>query len=229
MHDSAMAYGKLFFDTYVRNRNVKEIVDIGALDVNGSLRSAAPADCSYTGVDFVDGRGVDVIIKDPYNLPFPERSFDACVCSSCFEHSEFFWLLFNDILRILRPHGVLYINVPSNGPFHRYPVDCWRFYPDSGIALQNWGRRVGYNVVLLESFVGAQQPSEWNDCVQVFVKDGACANIYQDRIQSHCNDVQNSYVLGSSQLTNYREEPDDLVAHKQLKKIVHSMNAILRS
>ena len=26
----------------------------------------------------------------------------------------------------------------SNGDYHSWPVDCWRFYPDSGIALINW-------------------------------------------------------------------------------------------
>ena len=180
MHNSAMAYGKLFFDTYVKDRGANLIVDIGAQDVNGSLRSVAPEGCSYTGVDFVEGKGVDVIITDPYSLPFPDDAFDACVCSSCFEHSEFFWLLFNEILRILRPNGVLYVNAPSNGLFHRYPVDCWRFYPDSGMALQNWGRRSGYNVVLLESFIGAQQQDNWNDCVLVFVKDGAHVDRYPE-------------------------------------------------
>jgi SAM-dependent methyltransferase len=229
MHDSAMAYGKLFFDTYVRNRGAKEIIEIGSQDINGSLRSVAPDACNYIGVDFVEGKGVDVVMSDPYNLPFPENSFDVCVCSSCLEHSEFFWLLFNDMLRILRPDGVLYINVPSNGPFHRYPVDCWRFYPDSGAALQRWGRQSGYNVALMESFVGAQQESQWNDCVLVFIKSVECADAYAGRIQHHCRDVQNSYVLGAAHLENYREFPDDLVAHRRLKKIVDSMNAVLRS
>ena len=30
---------------------------------------------------------------------------------------------------------LFYLNAPSNGEFHRYPVDCWRFYPDAGGAL----------------------------------------------------------------------------------------------
>jgi SAM-dependent methyltransferase len=70
-----------------------------------------------------------------YKLPFADGSVDVVLSSSCFEHSEFFWLLFLEILRVLRPEGLFYLNAPSNGPFHRYPVDCWRFYPDSGNAL----------------------------------------------------------------------------------------------
>ena len=64
---------------------------------------------------------------------------------------------FNEALRVLKPTGLLYINAPSNGAYHRYPVDCWRFYPDSGVALQNWGNRSGYECALLEFFIGVRK------------------------------------------------------------------------
>jgi SAM-dependent methyltransferase len=111
-------------------------------------------------------------------LPFEDASFDVCVCSSVLEHSEFFWLLFTEMLRILKPGGLLYLNVPSNGWVHRYPVDCWRFYPDSGIALQNWGRRTGHDVVLLESFTGTQKQDIWNDFVAIYLKGTSLAEQY---------------------------------------------------
>ena len=101
MHKTAMDHARIFFETYVKAPAT--IVDIGAQDVNGSLRSVAPAGCTYTGVDFVEGRGVDVIIEDAYKLPFADDTFDVAVTSSCFEHSEFFWLTFMEILRILKP------------------------------------------------------------------------------------------------------------------------------
>ena len=52
MHDSAMQFAKQFFDLYVENKSDVKIVDIGAQDVNGSLRSVAPRNCQYMGVDF---------------------------------------------------------------------------------------------------------------------------------------------------------------------------------
>ena len=58
--------------------------------------------------------------------------------------------------RILRPGGLLYINVPSNGDFHRYPLDCWRFYPDAGVALVRWAGRRGIEIELVESFIGRE-------------------------------------------------------------------------
>src|SRR5690242_17879182 len=125
MHPSALKFGKRFFDAYAVSRGT--VVDIGAQDLNGSLKDVCPKRLKYVGVDFAAGKGVDVILKDPYKLPFEDRSADFVVSSSCFEHSEMFWLLFLEILRILKPEGVFYLNVPSNGIFHRYPVDCWRF------------------------------------------------------------------------------------------------------
>lgn len=209
MHRTAMENGKRFFDTYVEPSASTLIVDIGAQDVNGSLREVAPPECRYVGVDFVEGNGVDVIITDPYALPIEDESVDVCVTSSCFEHSEFFWLLFLEVMRILKPTGLLYINVPSNGYFHRYPVDCWRFYPDSGVALQNWARRNGLNTLLLESFTSAQGAGVWNDFVAVFVKDQSFAEHYPKRIQSTLKDYSNGWVAGATEFTNFSHRTED--------------------
>jgi SAM-dependent methyltransferase len=213
MHDTAMEIGKAFFDTYLKTDTSLTIVDVGAQDVNGSLRSVAPPHHNYIGLDFVDGKGVDVVITDPYNLPLESNSVDVVVCSSCFEHSEFFWLLFIEIQRILKPDGLFYLNAPSNGMFHRYPVDCWRFYPDSGIALQNWGRKNGYNTALLESFTGKQKQGVWNDFVAVFLKDSQFVEKHPDRIQTIYSDVTNGLLYGDQDFTNFADQPEDRLVY----------------
>ena len=53
MHDTAMQYGKRFFDTYLKGFENLTIVDVGALDVNGSLRSVAPQNNKFVGVAHV--------------------------------------------------------------------------------------------------------------------------------------------------------------------------------
>ncbi len=202
MHDTAMHYGEVFFKTYLKKSTESIIIDIGSQDVNGSLRSVAPSNNKYIGVDFMEGKGVDVVITNPYSLPFENEFADMVVSSSCFEHSEFFWLLFNEALRILKPSGLLYINVPSNGTFHRYPVDCWRFYPDSGVALQNWGRKSGYNCSLLESFIGSKKNDIWNDFVAIFVKDDNCSSQYLSRIQNYLTSFTNGRSYKSENIIN---------------------------
>jgi SAM-dependent methyltransferase len=183
-----MKYGKEFFETYCSNGfHGKTIVDVGAQDVNGSLREFCPVGAKYIGVDFVEGKGVDIVLTDPYQLPFDAESVDVVVCSSVFEHSEFFWLLFLECIRILKPDGLFYLNVPSNGYVHRYPVDSWRFYPDAGHSLVNWSRRNSFDTLLLESFVAEKQglitgDGMWNDFVAVVLKDEAYESNYPDRI-----------------------------------------------
>lgn len=209
MHDTAMLYGRAFFDTYVANDSNIVIVDIGGANVNGSLRSVAPPQCHYIGVDFAPEHGVDVVITDPYEFPFDNQSVDVIVSSSCFEHSEFFWLAFNEMLRILKPDGLIMINVPSNGAFHRFPVDCWRFYPDSGIALQNWGRRNGFPVTMLESFTGVQRGDIWNDFVAVFVGNETHVDNYPQRMTPAIGRYTNGRMAGSEDISHFKTMPED--------------------
>ncbi len=214
MHYSAYQFGSIFFDNYYKHG--MKVVEIGSQNVNGSLKDALAeidTDLDYTGVDFVSGNGVDVILDDPYQLPFADESFDMLVSSSCFEHSELFWLSFLEMLRVLKPEGVLYLNVPNNGWVHRYPVDCWRFYPDAGKALETWGNRNNISVQLVESFVGKQlstkehkpelfgkESGRWNDFVAVFVKEQQHLSLYPNRM---FNDQRSLY-------TSLRHEAEDI-------------------
>jgi SAM-dependent methyltransferase len=209
MHPSAMKNGKLFFDTYAAPLAGGTVIDIGAQDVNGSLRDVMPAQLKYVGVDFVQGKGVDVILDDPYRLPFEDASVDIVVSNSCLEHSEMFWLIYLEMLRVLRPSGLLYLNVPSNGDFHRYPVDCWRFYPDSGRALVTWARRNGLRPQLLESFVSAQYMEQWSDFIAVFVKDEMCAKDYARRMLEVKEDFTNGLRAGSDEVLHERARSED--------------------
>ncbi len=210
MHSTAMANGKLFFETYVVPMGTASVIDIGSQDVNGTLRDVCPASAHYVGVDFVAAKGVDVVLTDPYCLPFPDASQDFVVSTSCFEHSEMFWLLFLEILRILKPAGLFYLNAPSNGDFHRFPVDCWRFYPDAGRALVTWARRSGVNAAMLESYTSYQHPGEvWNDFVAVFLKDEARAESHPARMIHSVAHFYNGTVLGNEGTLNPRSTSED--------------------
>ncbi|MCU1736109.1 MULTISPECIES: rhamnan synthesis F family protein [unclassified Pseudomonas] len=222
MHPSALNYGRLFFETYRANLPVRaKVVDIGSQNVNGSIRDVCPDGYEYIGVDFVAGNGVDIILDDPCLLPFENESIDVVVCSSCFEHSEMFWLVFNEILRVLKPVGLLYVNAPSNGYIHRYPVDCWRFYPDAGHALVTWAKRNGYNPVLLESFVGPKSSEAaegaWNDFISIFAKDQALEQQFKRKIIDSLEHFDNGQIPGSNELINFNAAPEDFRLIEQLR------------
>lgn len=120
-----------------------------------------------------------------------------------------FWILFLEILRITKPTGLIYINVPSNGPFHRYPVDCWRFYPDSGNALVTWAKRNQLNPMLLESYTDHQDLDYWNDFVAVFLKDQSFQHLHTDRMLKKKRDFSNGLVSTGGEILNRRGHPQD--------------------
>jgi len=144
---------------------------------------------------------------------------DVVVSSSVFEHSEMFWLLFVEVLRVLKPRGLFYLNTPSNGDFHQYPVDCWRFYPDSGQALVKWAKRCGFSADLLESFISAQSVDVWSDCVAVFVKDARHADLYPRRMLDAKKDFFNGRLRGKAEILRQRGQTEDLMKLDSLLRV----------
>ncbi len=226
MHPTAMRNCRHFFECYGGYLpRPGRLVEVGSQDVNGSLRELCPADMEYVGVDFAAGKGVDLVLSDPYKLPFENETVDAVLCSSVLEHSQMFWVTFLEMLRILKPSGLIYILVPSNGDVHRYPVDCWRFYPDSGQALVAWAKRNGMNPALLESYTSLQVDHQWNDYVSVFVKDEAAAGLYPRRILQTKTDYMNGWIRGGRGFLNAAAKPEDRL---RLEAIVKAYMGLIK-
>ena len=147
---------------------MSRVLEMGSYDVNGTLRDFQPDGSEWIGVDLVAGPAVDIVVEGTSRLPFEDKSFDVVVASSVFEHDSTFWLTFQEMVRVTRDGGYIYLNVPSNGLVHRHPLDVYRFYPDAGKALLDWGRIAQPGLTLMESFVGLQDNGLWNDFCVVF-------------------------------------------------------------
>jgi SAM-dependent methyltransferase len=119
------------------------ILDVGSAAVEGetggyrSLFAAPP--WTYRGLDMAPGRNVDIVATDPYRWDaLADGSIDVVVSGQAFEHIEWPWLTIREIARVLRGGGLALIIAPSSGPVHRYPKDCWRYYPDGLPALASY-------------------------------------------------------------------------------------------
>lgn len=137
MHDTAYISAKLFCLTYCKPGQT--VIDHGGLNVNGSLRDFFEQyGVKYICVDITKHPSVDFVINPCEKLPFEDGTIDHIISSSCFEHNPCFWITFKEMARVLKMNGCIYVNAPSNGVYHTYPGDNWRFYPDSAQSLAYW-------------------------------------------------------------------------------------------
>lgn len=145
------------------------VVDVGGADVNGSARDYFEAKgVKYIVVDMAPGKGVDIITPPGDPLPFADGSVDMVVSTSCFEHDPCFWITFKEMARIVKIGGLIYVNAPGNGPYHCFPGDNYRFYPDAAYALAHWSvMPLGgvYPVAVQETFHVRYPLEAWADCV----------------------------------------------------------------
>ncbi len=144
MHQSSLDNMLAFRENYLRDRKDEPllILDLGSLDVNGSYRPCFDLPpWRYRGMDMSLGENVDILLQDPYLWrEIPSGSADILISGQAFEHIEYFWITMLEIARVLKPGGLCCIIAPSGGYEHRYPVDCWRFYPDGFRALARFAR-----------------------------------------------------------------------------------------
>jgi len=110
------------------------ILELGSYLVEGQehladLRRYFP-EKQFTGVDRRAGPGVDAL-EDVENLSWGDATAGTVIALNLFEHVEHFWRGFDEMQRILRADGLLFISCPFDLHIHDYPKDYWRFTPEA--------------------------------------------------------------------------------------------------
>lgn len=173
MHQSSYDHMQRLIGKYLPESGGGLVYDIGSGDVNGSYKPLFDAaGWTYLGFDLEAGANVDKVMESPYRLPAEGRSADLVVSGQAFEHIEYFWISWLEVVRVTKVGGLIFLLAPSRGPEHRHPVDCWRFYTDGWTALAKWGQ-----LELLEASTDWEARNEgtpdadWGDTVGVFRKN----------------------------------------------------------
>lgn len=144
MHQSSLEKMGSFREQYLSSKEGERlhILDLGSMDINGSYRLLFEnPGWTYQGIDMAAGQNVNIVLQSPYCWrEIPSDCADVLISGQAFEHIEFFWITILEIARVLKPGGLCCLIAPSSGFQHRYPLDCWRFYPDGFSALTRFAR-----------------------------------------------------------------------------------------
>lgn len=171
MHQSSINKMTAFCDDHLLSKiNEKlQILDLGSQDVNGSYRPIfMQPNWTYIGLDMAAGNNVDIVLKTPYVWKeIVSGSADVVISGQAFEHIQYIWITILEIARVLKPGGICCILAPSSGPEHRYPMDCWRFYPDGMISLANFAQMDVLEATTQWQDLGDADSDAWHDSMLV--------------------------------------------------------------
>lgn len=108
-----------------------QVMDVGSQDVNGSYRGLIESRWKYIGIDLTSGRNVDHVMSSEFDIGLPDGCADAVISGQCLEHCRNPFRLMAEIVKIAKHGAPILITAPCVGwGEHRYPYDCWRFFPD---------------------------------------------------------------------------------------------------
>jgi hypothetical protein len=88
MRKSAHRIGRLFFESYCSDKSYR-ILEVGAQDVNGTLRNFWREGFHHIDANIKAGPGIGVVLRASGSLPFSDDEFGAVISSSPFEHAHF--------------------------------------------------------------------------------------------------------------------------------------------
>jgi SAM-dependent methyltransferase len=132
------------------------------LDVGAGGRRIVP---DVIALDAVPMAGVDVV-ADLHRLPFRDEAFDCVFCTGTLQHVRNPGQAVREMYRVLRPGGVVHIDVAFMQGYMRDPDDFWRFTVDGLKLLCQDFKEIASGVHIGSSCAVVWIVREWaNSCV----------------------------------------------------------------
>lgn len=114
--------------------------DFARYDGTGDRRALQTDSWSESGID---------IVSDITDIPVPDASFDAVMCTEVFEHLPRPDLALHEFTRILRPGGLLIITAPFSSLTHFSPYYYYTGFSEN--FYRYWLDRLGYTILEIDS------------------------------------------------------------------------------
>ena len=87
---------------------------------------------NYTKTDFAFGIDVDIVADiHTCSNQLGLNKYDGIVCMSVYEHIKRPWVASNELYKILKKSGYVFISTHQTFPLHGYPSDYFRFSIDA--------------------------------------------------------------------------------------------------
>lgn len=140
------------------------------LDVGAGGRRITPGIVTF---DAMPGPDVDVV-GDIHHMPIGSEAFDCVFCTGTLEHVRDPWQAIREIHRVLKPGGIVHIDVPFIQGYHADPTDYWRFTLDGLKLLCESFEELDSGVHIGPSCALVWVAREW--------ADSSCANRYLSNV-----------------------------------------------
>ena len=149
MHKSSYLKMQYFKETYLNPNEELKILDIGSFDKDGNYNYGLILNekkWTYHGLDLKPGNNIDIVVENAYDWEdeIEDETYDLVISGQAFEHIEFFWLTLEQVKRVLKPGGLFFLIVPSTGPVHKNPYDCYRFNEN---AMKAMAKYINFRVI----------------------------------------------------------------------------------
>lgn len=91
--------------------------------------------------DFISGAENNpnfTLSANPLKYPFEENSFDIVFSDQVLAHVTYFWIWYEELVRITKPGGYIITINSYSYPRCPSPIDAWRIHSDGMIALNKY-------------------------------------------------------------------------------------------
>ena len=136
MHKAASDFIFIEFHKWRKERNNLKVLEIGSLDINGSIRNfIEPFSKKYVGLDIQEGPGVN-IVHDAAKFTKP-NFFDVVVCAEVFEHTPEWQTIIKKSYKNLVEGGIFIATMAGEGRYPHSAIDTgaireWEHYANIG-------------------------------------------------------------------------------------------------
>jgi len=124
------------FHNWKDDRTDLNVLEIGSLDINGSVRPMfKPFQSNYVGIDMQEGPGVDIVVDAAKFINF--EAYDVIVCAEVFEHTPMWPQIVQNSYNNLVDGGIFIATMAGEGRYphsaiDEHPIRDWEHYSNIG-------------------------------------------------------------------------------------------------